>query len=243
MNKLHDSPTCRRGGGTSLAVACVHTATAFAVGGETCACIVVNAIRGKGGHDENSNGSEAHDPAGDGFRVWPRADGTRRVQALSEERDADAVEDDEGDERGEDEKGGLEDLQVAVAKEEDAGAEHHEQAEEDTTRDRRRPGEPPANPNVDYASHNAGYAAEDEEGECPTRRDLADGAEVCLGAVVRFVDEEDDAHHDAAEDTAEKGAEEGAGEDAGRERPEAARLFPGNRGRGAERAWWTLRSL
>src|SRR5439155_7690662 len=213
------------GSGTSLPVACVRTATAFAVGGETCACIVVNAIRGQGGHDENSDGSEAHDPAGSWFRMWPRADGMRRVQALSEERHADAVEDDEGDERGEDEKGGLEDLQVDVAKEDEAGAEHHEEAEEDTTRDRRRPGQPAANPNVDHASHHTGYAAEDEEGECPTQRNLADGAEVCLGAVVRFVDEEDDAHQDAAEDTAVKGAEEGAGEDAGRERAEALHGF------------------
>ncbi len=55
------------------------------------------------------------------------------------------------------------------------------------------------------------------------RRDLADGAEVCLGAVVRFVDEEDDAHQDAAEDTAEKCAKESPGEDAGRERAQALR--------------------
>ena len=120
---------------------------------------------------------------------------------------------------------GLEDLQVDVAKEDEAGAEHHEEAEEDTTRDRRRPGQPAANPNVEHASHNAGYAAEDEEGECPAHRDLADGAEVCLGAVVRFVDEEDDAHQDAAKDTTEKGAEEGAGEDAGRKRAEALHGF------------------
>src|SRR5439155_13135320 len=194
------------GSGTSLPVACVRTATAFAVGGETCACIVVNAIRGQGGHDENSDGSEAHDPAGSWFRMWPRADGTRRVQALSEERDADAVQDDEGDERGEDEKGGLEDLQVDVAEEDEAGAEHHEEAEEDTTRDRRPPGQPAANSNVEDASHHAGYAAEDEKGECAAHRDLADGADGCLGAVVRFVDEEDDAHQGAAKETDERGA-------------------------------------
>src|SRR2546426_9121264 len=92
-------------------------------------------------------------------------------------------------------------------------------------RDRRRPGQPAANPNVEDASHDAGNAAKHEEGECPTHRDLSDGAEVCLGAVVRFVDEEDDAHQDAAEDTADKGAEEGPGEDAGRERAEALHGF------------------